>query len=179
MDWYFDGIHNDIPIHSFLQSLYYYPISRFQLHFLFPEGSAVLRWSEYIGALKLIVPQVFVFIYVFTTNAIGLDLSVQYAIYITSEYKSYTKLRCTFEFVERVAHRSKSHGGGWAKSSRVHLFCKNCIVIRKLLFVCTSTIYMILQCNEYRPCHRGHILFHLFQVLPLGRRHIQWYVEIL
>ena len=67
---------------------------------------------------------------------------------------------------------------GWAKSSRVHLFCKNCIVIRKLLFVCTSTIYMISQCNDYRPRHRGHILFHLFQVLPLGRRHIQWYVEI-
>ena len=40
-----------------------------------------------------------------------------------------------------------------------------------------SNIYMILQCNDYRSCHRGHILFHLFQVLPLGRRHIQWYVE--
>ena len=124
MDLYFDGIHNDIPIHSFLQSLYYYPISRFQLHFLFPEGSAVLRWSEYIGALKLIVPQVFVLIYVFTRNAIGLDLSVQYAIYITSEYKSYTKLRCTFEFVEWVAHRSKSHGEGEQKAHEYTYFAR-------------------------------------------------------
>ena len=66
---------------------------------------------------------------------------------------------------------------GWAKSSRVHWFCKKCIVIRKLLFVCTSTIYMISPCYDYRACHRGHILFHLFQVFPLGRRHIQWYVE--
>ena len=32
---------------------------------------------------------------------------------------------------------------GWAKSSRVHLFFNKCIVIRKLSFVCTSTIYMI------------------------------------
>ena len=175
MDLYFDGIHNDIPIHSFLQSLYYYPISRFQLHFLFPQGSAVLRWSEYTGALKLIVPQVFVLIYVFTTNAMGLDLSVQCAIYITNHTQN-----C-------VAHLNLKSGWptapkvmvGVAKSSRVHWFCKKCIVIRKLSFVCTSTIYMILQCNEYRPCHRGHILFHLFQVLPLGRRHIQWYVEIL
>ena len=54
-------------------------------------------------------------IYVFTTNAIGLDLSVQYAIYIASEYKSYTKLRCTFEFEEWVAHCSKSDGGGSKK----------------------------------------------------------------
>ena len=54
-------------------------------------------------------------IYVFTTNAIGLDLSVQYAIYIASEYKSYTKLRCTFEFKEWVAHCSKSDGGGSKK----------------------------------------------------------------
>ena len=107
LNLYIDGIHNGISIHYLLQSLYYYPISRFQLHFLFPQGSAVLRWSEYTGALKLIVPQVFVLIYVFTTNAIGLDLSVQYAIYIASEYKSYTKLRCTFEFEEWVAHCSK------------------------------------------------------------------------
>ena len=54
-------------------------------------------------------------IYVFTTNAIGLDLSVQYAIYIASEYKSYTKLRCTFEFEEWVAHCSKSDDGGSKK----------------------------------------------------------------
>ena len=60
----------------------------------------------------------------FTPNAIGLDLSVQYAIYITSEYKSYTKLRCTFEFVEWVAHRSKSHGGGEQKAHEYTYFVR-------------------------------------------------------
>ena len=135
---YIDGIHNGISIHYLLQSLYYYPISRFQLHFLFPQGSAVLRWSEYTGALKLIVPQVL--IYVLTVNAIGLDLSVQYVIYIASKYKSYTKLRCTFEFEGWLARTAPKVMVGVAKSSRVHLFCKKCIVIRKLLFVCTSTI---------------------------------------
>ena len=65
-------------------------------------------------------------IYVFTTNAIGLDLSVQYAIYIASEYKSYTKLRCTFEFEEWVAHCSKSDGvgGGEQKAHKYTYFAR-------------------------------------------------------
>ena len=36
---------------------------------------------------------------------------------------------------------------GWAKSSQVHLLCKECIVHRKLWFVCTSALWSI--CNMY------------------------------
>ena len=66
-------------------------------------------------------------IYVFTTNAISLDLSVQYAIYIASEYKSYTKLRCTFEFEECVAYCSESDDGGEQKAHEYTDFVRNAL----------------------------------------------------